>query len=1175
MVSAVQKSYRKNILREMKGNASRMVSLFGIVALGVMMLTGLMSIAPSMRSAAQKYYVQQNVFDLRVLSTLGLSDQDIAAIAATPGVEAVMPVKTLDLEANWQGQEERIVVQLQALQQDPAADTDANMNRLVLRSGRMPQAANECVVHVMGYQAEIAEGTVLTLPEDTEGTKHKEYTVVGLVQDPQHISTDKESSTVGNGQLNYIAYVLDGELTADYYTACYIKAENAGQYDNYSQEYQEAVDQVADRLEQISTAQCVQRREQLIDTANQKLAEARQTYDDQKAEAEQKFAEAEQQLDDAQKQLDDAKAQLDAGETELAKQKEALPDTMQSGADQLVDGEEQVLEFEEQLQQIQLLVNLKKVADPLLTYAQTALDNAQKALDEAEPADEDYIELRDALAKAQAAYDNINGQLQGYQAQLDEGKKQMYAQGLISSPNLDNDQLVVEAKAALRRLKVQLLEGQLQLTTGTATAYSQFEAARAQLDAGWQEYQAGVQQLADSRAEYETQKADAQQKLDEGLQQLTDAEEQVSKIKKGEWYVLDRNSTLSFVTFEQYADRMDAIARVFPVFFFLVAALVATTTMTRMVDENRLQMGTLKALGYSNASIAGKYLFYALTASGLGSMAGMVVGFVVFPSIIWYADRMDAIARVFPVFFFLVAALVATTTMTRMVDENRLQMGTLKALGYSNASIAGKYLFYALTASVLGSMAGMVVGFVVFPSIIWYAYQLIFSLPTFTLRFYPGMAAASMAISAAVIGLATWSACRSSLKEKSAALLLPRAPVAGKRIFLEYITPLWKRMSFSQKTTARNLFRYKKRFFMTVLGVAGCTALLLIGFGLQDSLLPIVTKQSTELSHNDLTVTLSDPAAFTVEKGLTDALEKGQVENWAAVYSKSVTIYNADGESAGVSVVGAQTDSQLSRYVTFRTRQGHKAIPFEKDSVVLTEKTALNLGVEPGDSIWVENPDGERVEMTLTGVTENYMFTRLYVSNAQLQTLLGTQDIPWNTVYAQTRCDSAADRNTMRETLLACNYVTGASFTEDATSMFDNLIVSLNSVVVLIIVCAAALAAVVLYNLISVNLAERKKELATIKVLGFYDKEVYRYIFREIDLLALMGSCVGLLLGIPLHQFIIRTVEMDQLMFIRTIAPHSYLLSVALTMLFTLAVCFVMRRHVKKISMVESMKAPE
>ena len=1087
----MQKSYRKNIRRDFRSNLNRFLSLFGIVALGVMMLTGLVSFAPSMRTAGQKYYVQQNVFDLRVLSTLGLSESDLSAIAATEGVSAVMPVKYLDTEGRWSSSTDGAVLRVQQLPADPAADTEANMNRLTLLEGRMPETANECVVQVLGHADPVPLGTVVTLPEDTEDIRRTEYTVVGQVQDPQYFSANQETSTVGDGILDALVFVQDGELTADYYTVCYLKVADAAQYDNYSDEYQTAVDTVADRLDAISKEHCVARRAQLIEDATTQLDDAKQTYSEQKTEAERQFAQAEQKLTDAQRELDAVKAQLDAGEAELAAQKAALPDTMQSGAATLVSSEDQVLEFEDQLQQIQLLVNLKQVADPLLGYAETALNNAQKALDEAEPEDEEYTELRDALAKAQAAYDNIKGQLDGYQAQLDAGKQQMYAKGLISSPNLSNTDLVTEAKAALRSMKVQLLQGQLQLSTGTATAYTQFEAARAQLDEGWAQYQSGQEQLNASRTEYETQKADAEQKLAEGQQQINDAEEKIADIQNGEWYVLDRGSTLSLVTLEQYA------------------------------------------------------------------------------------DRMAAIARVFPVFFFLVAALVATTTMTRMVDENRLQMGTLKALGYSNASIAGKYLFYALTASVLGSMAGMVVGFLVFPSIIWYAYQLIFSLPTFTLRFYPGMAAASMAISAAVIGLATWSACRSSLKEKSAALLLPRAPVAGKRIFLEYITPLWKRMSFSQKTTARNLFRYKKRFFMTVLGVAGCTALLLIGFGLQDSLLPIVTKQSTELSHNDLTVTLSDPAAFTVEKGLTDALEGGQVENWAAVYSKSVTIYNADGESAGVSVVGAQTDSQLSRYVTFRTRQGHKAIPFEKDSVVLTEKTALNLGVEPGDSIWVENPDGERVEMTLTGVTENYMFTRLYVSNAQLQTLLGTQDIPWNTVYAQTRCDSAADRNTMRETLLACNYVTGASFTEDATSMFDNLIVSLNSVVVLIIVCAAALAAVVLYNLISVNLAERKKELATIKVLGFYDKEVYRYIFREIDLLALMGSCVGLLLGIPLHQFIIRTVEMDQLMFIRTIAPHSYLLSVALTMLFTLAVCFVMRRHVKKISMVESMKAPE
>ena len=1093
MVRAVLKSYRKNILREMKDNLSRMVSLFGIVALGVMMLTGLMSFAPSMRIAGQKYYVQQNVFDLRVLSTLGLSEEDIAAIAAVDGVEAVQPVKYQDVEAQWQGQSETAVVRLQQLPADPGADTAENMNRLVLLSGRMPEAPDECVVHVMGYGDPVEPGTVLTLPEDTEHVSRKQFTVVGTVQDPQHFSTDKESSTAGDGQLDDIVFLPEGSLTTDYYTACYLKVKNAGLYDNYSDAYQAAVDDTAARVKAISGAQCTARRAELIEDASAELADARAEYNDKKAEADRQFAEAEQQLADAQAQLDSAKAQLDAGEAELAANKKALPDTMQGGADELVSGEEQLLEFEDQLQQIEMLVNLKKVADPLLGYAETALHNAQKALDEAEPADEEYTDLRDALQKAQDAYDNISGQLNGYQAQLDEGKRQMYAQGLISSPSLSNEQLVTEAKAALRQMKVKLLQGQLQLTTGTATAYTQFDAARTRLDEGWQQYNDGVQQLADSRAEYESRKADAEQQLADGLAQLNDAEEQVSQIKSGEWYVLDRSSTMSFVTFEQYADRMDAIARVFPVFFFLVAALVASTTMTRMVDENRLQMGTLKALGYSNVSIAGKYLLYGIAASVLGSIVGIAVGFVVFPTIFWYAYR-----------------------------------------------------------------------------------TMMFSIPTFTLHFYPGLALGSMALSAAVIGLATLQACRASLKERSAALLLPRAPAAGKRILLEYLTPLWKRMSFSQKTTARNLFRYKKRFFMTVLGVAGCTALLLIGFGIQDSLLPMLTKQTTELTHADLTISLSDEKALTMENGLADLLDSSSgITSWGRYYTKSVTLYNAAGEKETVSLVAAADESQMTEYFTFRTRQGHKAIAFDDSSVILTEKTAEKLGLSVGDSFEVETADGGRRSLTLTGITENYVFTRLYLSQAQLKTLNGGALPAWNAVYGQTDCPTDAARASLSSAILACNYVSSVSFIEDTTQMFDGLIGCLNYVVMLVIVCAAALAAVVLYNLISVNLGERKKELATIKVLGFYDKEVYRYIFREIDLLSLIGSLVGLVVGIPLHQFIIRTVEMDQMMFIRSIAPRSFVFSVALTMLFNFAVCLLMRRHVRQISMVESMKAPE
>ena len=477
MVILVQKSYRKNILRDLRGNLSRFLSLFGIVALGVMILTGLASFAPSMRIAGQKYYVQQNVFDLRVLSTLGLSEDDIDAIAATEGVTAVQPVKYLDAEGRWSSTDQPAVLRIQQFPADPGADTAENMNRPLLLAGRMPEAADECVVHVMGHGEEIPIGTTLTLPDSTDSLARTSYTVVGQVQNPLHFSSDQETSTAGDGVLDAIVYVSDGQLTADYYTACYIKAENADQYDNYSDEYQAAVDAVADRLTAISGAQCTTRREALIDDATAKLADAKQTYDEQKAEAERQFAQAEQKLDEAEAQLTAAKAQLEQGEAEytsgkaqLAQQKAALPDTMQSGADKVLDGEEQILEFEDQLQQIELLVNLKQVADPLLTYAEAALHNAQKALDEAEPADEEYTELRDALAKAQAAYDSIYAQLNGYQQQLDEGKRQMYAQGLLSSPNLSNTELVTEAKAALRKMKLELMQGQLGLSTGTASA---------------------------------------------------------------------------------------------------------------------------------------------------------------------------------------------------------------------------------------------------------------------------------------------------------------------------------------------------------------------------------------------------------------------------------------------------------------------------------------------------------------------------------------------------------------------------------------------------------------------------------------------------------------------------------------------------------------------------------
>ena len=1087
----MKKTYRKNMWRELSASKSRFASVFGIVLLGVMMLSGLLSVAPGMRRAGQTWYSQQNVFDIRVVSTLGLSEKDIDAISAVEGVEAVMPVKSVDCEGSYRGGN-TLAVRVQQLPVYPTLEDKATLNRLVLEEGRMPEEAGECVVQVLdpGAASSIRQGDTITLA-GTSDIQTDTLTVVGFVKDPLYFSNETESTTAGNGALGMAIYVPDGSLTMDYYASCYIKAAGADQYDNYSDEYQEIVDTVMDRLEAISADQSAQRREDLIDAAQSQLDEARAEFEEKEAEAQAQLADGQQQLDDAKAQLDQGEAEYASGLAELEAQKAALPDSMASGADQLVDAQAQVLDFEAQLEQIKQLVTLKSVADPMLGYAEDILQNAEAALDEAEPDDENYVELRDLLARAQALYDSTYQQLADYQAQLDEGKRQMYQQGLISSPNLSNEELVTEAEAALRNMKLEVLAGQLALNTGNAEAWTSFDAAekqlesaRAELDAGWTEYNEGAAAFAQQKAEAEAQLADARQ-------QLNDAEEQVDDITSGEWYVLDRGSVVSMVMFEQNIDRIESIARIFPLFFFLVAALVASTTMTRMVEENRTQMGTFKALGYSDREITAKYMVYGITAGLLGCIVGMLLG------------------------------------------------------------------FYGL------------------PAVIWFAYSTVFDLPTFQLRIYPILAVMSVLISTSVVGFTTLGACRVSLREKPAALLLPRAPAAGKRIFLERIGPLWRRMSFSQKTTARNLFRYKKRFYMTVLGVAGCTALLLIGFGLQDSIVEIVSRQYGTIQKADLTISLSSDKALDLEGGLTDTLAgRDEVESWGTFYTRTVSVSDTrDGSNElSVTLVAAEAPQKLTEYFTLESRFGGE-LPFTDGSVVLSEKTAEMLGLSAGDTFWVQGTGDTRVELTLTGVAKNYLGAYLYVTQKTLDRLV--TDPTWNTVYAVTSCETDTQRETLSTILLGCNYVSSTSFTSDTAAMYDSTITCINYVVLLIIACAAALAAVVLYNLISVNIGERKKELATIKVLGFFDKEVYRYIFREIELLSVIGAVLGLLIGAPLHQFVIRTVESEQMMFIRMLEPTSFLYSVALTLLFTVVVCRMMRRQVRNISMVESMKAPE
>ena len=530
----------------------------------------------------------------------------------------------------------------------------------------------------------------------------------------------------------------------------------------------------------------------------------------------------------------------------------------------------------------------------------------------------------------------------------------------------------------------------------------------------------------------------------------------------------------------------------------------------------------------------------------------------------------------FPLFFFLVAALVALTTMTRMVEEERQQVGTLKALGYSTPKIAAKYLIYAAIASIAGSVIGLAIGCRLFPYIIIDAYNIMYDVPEILTPFnVPFSLVASLSMILCTLAVTLW-ACASEMREVAAQLMLPKAPKAGKRIFLEYITPVWSRLKFTSKVTARNLFRYKKRFFMTVVGIAGCTALLVTGFGVRDSVSDIVSLQYDELNQYQLTLGLADSSALEGRDLQSILADSTQITDSLPAMQQEVDVVPADGKPAdSVVLLVPQEVESMPEYFQFRHRTNEQEVTFDQSSVIVTEKLCERQGWKVGDTITLENADGEQAQLTLTDICENYVYHYIYISPQTYQDAFG-QEMEVNSLLCKLPQDITAEQEeTLGTQLLQCRDVVTAQFTNTLSESFNNSIQSINSIVVVLIISAGALAFVVLYNLTNINITEREKELATIKVLGFYDGEVSAYIYRETALLTLIGTAAGLLLGMALHQFVIRTAEIDMIMFGRAVYWPSYVYSALLTILFSVLVNLVMHHKLKKISMVESMKAPE
>lgn len=1103
----------------------RFLAITGIVALGCGFLAGLQMSGRDMRLAADRWFDGCNLYDLRLVSTKGFSEKDVERVSSTEGVTAVMPSSSTDVMARVGN--EQMAVRIASLDVDAAqaatstsdeaveSSDDSYLNRVRLTAGRWPQSSDECLLDGDAATPGLEVGDtveVLYGADDLDGTLLvRAFTVVGLMSSPSYPYTGTfGTTTLGDGSIKQVAYVLPSAFSDDYpWTMLYLSVNGAGAAVGGSSSYEKALsptkEALSARLDELAQAR--------LDDLRQ---DAQAKVDDAQAQLDQERADAESQLADAKSQLDDAAQQIASGEDEVA-----------SGRAQLEDGRAQLeqkrAEAASQLQAAQDQIDANQAtldqrcqelgASTSALLAQTgasSLDEAASALSaQKEQASAGVDALEQQISSLEALGDaadpvtlqTLRGQLAAAQASLDQVNQALAGVDQLSSAQSQ----LADAQAQLDAAKAQLEQQRASAEAELADARATLDQSEAQLAQAEGQLAQAEGQLTDARASYEDglasyqeQEASAQSQLDDAQAKIDDAQTQVDSLEKPEVYLLDRTQDEGVETYMQDTCRMDGIANVFPVFFFLVAALVALTTMTRMVEDDRVLIGTLKALGYSKGRIASRYLAYAAIASVGGAILGIAV------------------------------------------------------------------LSQAL------------------PAIIMASYGVIYAVPAMAwpLPVDPRVALVSGGVGVGVTLVATWGAVVSSLRETPAQLMLPLAPKPGKRILLERIRPLWNRLSFSWKVTCRNMFRYKRRLAMTVAGVAGCTALLLVGFGLHDAIWDIIDCQYGPIVHYDTTVGIKDGATDEDMTAVEDILAStGQVTREDRV--QEVTMHAAASGDATdtlrVSVVVPQNASTFEGAVTLRSRTAHEEIPFDGDSLVITEKLATRLGISVGDSVVLRDVDevgnatGEGHALTVTGICENYVGNYVYVGrNAWAK--VDASEPSFSTVLVATTLD-ADGRTALSEALHDEGAVSTVAFSSETIELYRSMLSVVDAVVVVLVVSAAALAFIVLYNLTNINVSERVREIASLRVLGFTRREVHAYIFREIAITAAIGDAVGLLLGTWLENFVVTTAEVDYVMFGRTIHAASYGFAFALTMGFTLLVMLAMRRHLDAVDMVESLKS--
>ncbi len=1152
------KTMRKNLRQAVTKSLGRFIAIAAIIALGAAIFVGLNTTKSDMVATGQKYTDEQNMFDLRLLSSYGWDLDDAAQAAALDGVEDAEGMISLDAIVNVDGGGD-LVYRFHSIPE--------RINKVVLRGGRWPESPDECLAS--GYHAtDDILGTQITISanntEDTiDSFASQSYTVVGYVSTPLYMNMERGTTSIGSGSLTDYLYIpLDG-FRVDYYTE--IDVTIPGDYAVYSDEYNDALDQAAEYLKNAMTPIAQARLESLRAQAEEEYADGVQEYEDGmsefldgREEATQQLDDAKQQLEDGQQEIDDnrllledgliqiedAQTLLDDNAAALADSRKTLADAKAEAYAQLAEGNAELLanyktvssslqqvndgllqiesglsqintgivqlesgleQIDSGVEQLDLLVGILDVS---IEAAQTALDYAKQ---QAEPDEEMIAELEARLLE-------LGQKKEEYAQQRQElvDSRAEYAQQLedlkLQKAELEAQKVELEAtKKTLEDALAAINDGFLEFQNNQTQVDNQFTALEAQLEAGQIQLEEAQRQLDAKRQEAEEgilALEDAQTELDEGWAEYEKNRYEVQQELDSAWLELLDAKT-------QLADARETID-----------AMTETTVYGLARNTNT---------GYT----------------ALNNNSDIVAG----------------VSRVFPLFFLLVAALVCITTMSRMVSEERTEIGTLKALGYSNSAIISKYLLYAGSGALVGCGLGVIIGSVVFPLILWRAYSMMFYITTFCVLQVDWLLCIAVLVAyTAAVELVTWYCCRRTLDEVPAELIRPKAPTSGKKIFLEYL-PFWGKIRFLNKVMLRNIFRYRQRFLMMLVGIGGCTALLVTGFGIRDSIKDIASFQFDEVMVYDMAAYFTDGHTAQEQEAFRQELN-GKADGIQFFHQSSAELDHNDGVRE---VYLIASDDGITEFIDLHTGDQPLSMP-DTNEALISVGAAEAMGIHVGDTIMLRDSDMNMLEVMVSGIFDNNVYSYVIVTP---KTMLEQWGALPEQQMAYVNVKEGQDVHAVSAAIGGLDDVMTVMVSQDVANTVGTMLDALDLVVVTVVICAAMLAIIVLYNLININIKERIREIATIKVLGFNSGETAAYVFKENLLLSAMGAVVGLPAGKLLLDFVMSQIKIDMVWFQSRALPLSYIFAFVLTMLSACMVDFIFHFKLEKINMAEALKSVE